>query len=123
LVVSLASAGHPRPLVVTPGGDIHEIAVHGRFCGALRSTTYMEVQVKLGRGDLLLLVGDGVVDAKGSQGRFGADRLARLAAGYRGAEPAALAAAVDLAVTEYAATCPGEPTGDTAVVVIGAEPG
>ncbi|MFG1925999.1 PP2C family protein-serine/threonine phosphatase [Cryptosporangium sp. NPDC048952] len=122
LIVSLASAGHPPPLVVRSSGGIHEVDVRGRLCGALASTSYDEIRVELHDRDMLLLVSDGVTDAKGSEDRFGVSRLARLAAAYRGATPAALAEAVDIAVTEFTAARPGRPTDDAAVVVIAPEP-
>jgi len=122
LDVALSVAGHPRPLVVRRAGDVEVVAVHGRLCGASTTTVYTEVQVSLGPGDMLLLVSDGVPDAEGVPGRFGVDRLARLAYAYREAPPAALADAVDLAVTEFTARRPGEPVDDSTVVVIGTEP-
>ncbi|GAA3383996.1 hypothetical protein GCM10020369_12030 [Cryptosporangium minutisporangium] len=121
LIVSVSSAGHPRPLVIRRGGRVEEVAVQGLLCGASTSTTYAETQLVLDRDDLLLLVSDGVPDAKGYPGRFGVDRLARLAGTYRESAPAALAEAVDLAVAEFTATRPGAPVDDFAVVVLGLE--
>ncbi|WP_073260226.1 PP2C family protein-serine/threonine phosphatase [Cryptosporangium aurantiacum] len=120
LEVTLASAGHPRPVLIRRGDDPVELPVQGRLCGALATTTYEEIGTVLARGDLLLLFSNRVPDAKGSEGRFGLDRLTTLAARFAGAPPAALAEVVDLAVGEVMATRPGEHADDLGLVVLGA---
>lgn len=121
LSVTLASAGHPRPLVVRKSGVVEEVPVKGLLCGAVSSAHYTEVHEELAPGDMMLLFTDGVPDAIGSDGRFGLGRLSQLAAGYAGSGPHALAEAVDIAVAEYGGAGLA-PTDDVAVLAFGGVP-
>ncbi|GAA0264420.1 hypothetical protein GCM10009539_58460 [Cryptosporangium japonicum] len=118
LSVRIASAGHPRPLVIRTSGVVEEVPVKGLLCGALRTARYTEVEQELAPGDMMLLFTDGVPDAIGSGGRFGLGRLSQLAAGYAGSGPHALAEAVDIAVAEYSGAGLA-PTDDVAVLAFG----
>ena len=83
--LSLVSAGHPAPLVLRANGvlESHEIAAH--LIGLFPSDTaqFTAWDIDLARGDRLLFVSDGVLEANGTPGyeldqpteAFGVDRL------------------------------------------------
>jgi sigma-B regulation protein RsbU (phosphoserine phosphatase) len=67
----------------------------------------------LGGGDTVVLYTDGVIDAHGAHGHFGADRLAAVLAMLVGVAPAQIVDRIDRAVAAYRS---GDPTDDTAIV-------
>jgi hypothetical protein len=71
----LANAGHLPPYL-----NSQEIAVHGSLpLGVLPDTSYAEIQLYLHPGDRLLLLSDGVVEARQPSGElFGFDRVHNL---------------------------------------------
>ncbi|HEX4778039.1 MAG TPA: PP2C family protein-serine/threonine phosphatase, partial [Acidimicrobiia bacterium] len=78
---TLATAGHPPPLVVTPSGDtVFAQARPGTPLGALAGETYRELHVSLAPGTTVLLYTDGLVERRGESLDTGLDRLARAAA-------------------------------------------
>jgi PAS domain S-box-containing protein len=72
-VVTLASAGHPPPLLVR-GHDVVPVGEPGTIAGAFEGE-WPAVPVELEPGDLLVLYTDGVTDAMGEDDRFGEHRL------------------------------------------------
>jgi serine phosphatase RsbU (regulator of sigma subunit) len=72
--VTIAAAGHPRPLL-RRGDDVREIGRHGVLLGALREFEATEDAFELEPGDTLLLYTDGVTDTPGAGERFGHRRL------------------------------------------------
>jgi signal transduction histidine kinase/CheY-like chemotaxis protein len=79
---TLATAGHPPPLVVTPSGDtVFAQARPGTPLGALAGETYRELHVSLAPGTTVLLYTDGLVERRGESLDTGLDRLARASAG------------------------------------------
>jgi serine phosphatase RsbU (regulator of sigma subunit)/anti-sigma regulatory factor (Ser/Thr protein kinase) len=82
-----ASAGHPAPMVIRPGGEVdllHERAL-GPPIGALANTTYPTGETRLDRGWRLLLYTDGLIEDRRVGVDTGLDRL-RAAAGESGCE-------------------------------------
>ncbi|HEX2388013.1 MAG TPA: SpoIIE family protein phosphatase [Solirubrobacterales bacterium] len=74
--VRVAVAGHPPPLVIH-GHETHEVEPAGPILGAFEDTSWEIETLALDPGDQLLVYTDGVVEARGSGGRFGEDRLSR----------------------------------------------
>ncbi len=110
-VARVVCAGHPPPLVLR-GDTAEELPPGGPILGALDDASWHPREVELRAGDQLLLYTDGVVDAKGPDGRFGAERLrAGLAAG---ATPAATIAAIERRLEAFA----GGDAGDDAAAVV-----
>jgi sigma-B regulation protein RsbU (phosphoserine phosphatase) len=72
-VVTLASAGHPPPLLVR-GRDVMPVGEPGTIAGAFEGE-WPAVGVELEAGDVLVLYTDGVIDAMGEDERFGEQRL------------------------------------------------
>ncbi|MHA0288701.1 PP2C family protein-serine/threonine phosphatase [Mycobacterium sp. C3-094] len=117
--VELATAGHQAPLVVRRDGHVEQLEVFGTACGMIPDVEYRTIELRLERGDTMLMFTDGVDEAHGAQGMFGVDRLAGLLPAYAGTSPDVLCEAVEQQVVEYvdgrphddiallAVTCPG----------------
>jgi PAS domain S-box-containing protein len=113
--VRLVTAGHPPALVLRAGGEVETVATHGRLLGAVRDARLDEAEVRLGRGDVLLLYTDGVIDARVGRGTFGETRLRDAVAAARGGSAAAVVDAVDAAVR---AASPGARRDDEALLAL-----
>ncbi len=60
--VTLASGGHPPPLVRRASGQIEALREHGPLLGVFPSAAYPEVTVELAPEDTLLVYTDGLVE-------------------------------------------------------------
>jgi PAS domain S-box-containing protein len=87
--VTVASAGHPLPLLKREGELPHEVGRHDVLLGVIDQGAFAEETVEVQPGDVLLFYTDGVLDAPGTDGRFGEDRL-RAALASAPADPAGL---------------------------------
>lgn len=112
-VVSIACAGHPRPVRVRDG-VAEEVGSWGTMLGAFTDTTFAVAGIDLEPGDTLLVYTDGVTDARGPDDRFGADRLVEVVAPARGARDAVRR--LERALDEFSVA--GDQADDTAVVAI-----
>ncbi|MDO8589265.1 MAG: MEDS domain-containing protein [Armatimonadota bacterium] len=63
-VVTYANGGHESPLIRTAGGKIEELDLQGRALGAMSGWDYSEDTRLLGPGDVLVMVTDGVTEAR-----------------------------------------------------------
>jgi PAS domain S-box-containing protein len=109
--VDVVSAGHPQPLLVRDG-TAHPIEAAGALLGAFVDERWEETTVDVAPGDILVLYTDGVLDARGPDGRFGEDRLRAVLGDGRTADDAV--AAIDAALSAFQA---GEDD-DTAVLAV-----
>ncbi|HUH80880.1 MAG TPA: SpoIIE family protein phosphatase [Solirubrobacteraceae bacterium] len=108
----IALAGHPRPLIVGPGGTARAVGEPGTILGMVDPIVLNEVAVELGEDDTLLLHTDGVTDAARSHTQS-ALALENLIAQVRElALPDMLRAVETAAVTSAA----GHPQDDIALV-------
>jgi serine phosphatase RsbU (regulator of sigma subunit) len=73
-VVTMASAGHPPPLLVR-GREVIPVGAAGTIAGAFDGERWPATPVVLEPGDLLVLYTDGVIDAMGEEDRYGEARL------------------------------------------------
>ncbi|MBC8101404.1 MAG: SpoIIE family protein phosphatase [Cytophagales bacterium] len=75
-LVTLTSAGMEPPLVIREDGDVEEVPVLGMMIGVDAEAEFTETQLLLEPGDVLLMVTDGITEAR-SPGRrlFGYDGL------------------------------------------------
>ncbi|MFI5613288.1 PP2C family protein-serine/threonine phosphatase [Amycolatopsis sp. NPDC051903] len=64
LDVTLASGGHPAPLVLRRDGGVEEVSVPGTLVGISPQARFAEATVHLGVGDVCLLYTDGVTEAR-----------------------------------------------------------
>jgi serine phosphatase RsbU (regulator of sigma subunit) len=113
--VACASAGHPPPRLVLPGGETHALQTHGLVLGIDGGQQYAEVRAELPPGASLVLYTDGVIEARRDGELYGDERLDALLAERRDLPPRELAAAVAADAREFSH---GELSDDLAVVVI-----
>ncbi len=113
--VAGASAGHPAPRIVLPGGSTQPLEAHGLVLGIDGDQEYLESYAELPAGASLVLYTDGVVEARRSGELYGDDRLDALLAERHELPARALAAAVAEDAREFAG---GDLSDDLAVVVI-----
>lgn len=72
--ITLASAGHPLPILVTDDG-LRRIGTAGPVLGAFADAQWPTEEVLLRQNDVILMYTDGVTDTVGEAGRFGEQRL------------------------------------------------
>lgn len=113
--VTWANAGHVDPLVVTAAGAVVPLEGVGPPCGAFAAQDYVSATAPLERGDALVCVTDGVVEARREGEEFGEARLQAVLRENRGAGPREVARAVYSAVAAWSR---GRIADDVAVAVV-----
>ncbi|GIF26919.1 hypothetical protein BJ973_003560 [Actinoplanes tereljensis] len=63
--LTLATGGHPPPLVLRNDGTVEEVPVSGTLIGAVTETVVRPAEVELAPGELCLLYSDGLTEARG----------------------------------------------------------
>ena len=61
--LTIALAGHPPPLLISPHGDVAQIGQSGTILGVVDPLSICESELALGAGETLLLYTDGVIEA------------------------------------------------------------
>jgi PAS domain S-box-containing protein len=79
LDVTMASAGHPPPLLIRPGGEVQRLEVRGTIVGVLADPEFGECEVRLESGDALLVYTDGVIELRTTEWEYGERRLLEVA--------------------------------------------
>ncbi|SNR62710.1 SpoIIE family protein phosphatase [Blastococcus mobilis] len=98
----MSVAGHPLPLLRSPGGTATEIGAPARPLGIDVGAGFGEVQVELSAGSTLVLYTDGVTEARDDAGQqFDDEGLARVLGGNDCLTAAATVAAVHAAVEDH----------------------
>jgi serine phosphatase RsbU (regulator of sigma subunit) len=87
---TLASAGHPSPLLLDAAGHASSPPVTGTLLGVLEQIGAHDVELTLNRGDSLILYTDGLTDAGAPSREIALDELHRQLAADAPATPAAL---------------------------------
>lgn len=98
--VRVAVAGHPPPLLVE-GDRVAEVAGLGPVLGAFADAEWEIESLAVTPGQELVLITDGVVEARGAGGRFGEERLHGLLAGAAG--PGTAVRRLESALSSFAA--------------------
>jgi sigma-B regulation protein RsbU (phosphoserine phosphatase) len=81
--IELASAGHPQPLLVRPGG-VETVPVSGLPLGLFCGAEFQSARIQLAPEDLLFLYTDGLSEAVDGSGQaYPAERLAALLGAVR----------------------------------------
>jgi PAS domain S-box-containing protein len=118
VTVTIASGGHPLPVLLRENQPPHTIGEHGTILGAPFEPEWSEQTIELWPEDLVVFYTDGVPDTPGEESRFGEGRLLELLAGVpRDAE--SVVAAIDSSLREFQA---GAVTDDTALLVLQRKP-
>jgi GAF domain-containing protein len=80
--VRLSCGGHPPAFVLRAEGPVEVVGSHGTLIGVLPTVLVVDDEVELGPGDALVLVTDGVLEARDDTGRLlGAGGVAAALAG------------------------------------------
>lgn len=114
-LVTLASGGHPGPLVLRADGALERVDVRGTLIGGVSDPAFEEHEVRLGRGDLMLLYTDGVTELRTRDPQFGERRLAETLGGLCGASAVRVADAVERMAVELQ---DGPPRDDIALLAV-----
>jgi serine phosphatase RsbU (regulator of sigma subunit)/anti-sigma regulatory factor (Ser/Thr protein kinase) len=113
---TLASAGHPLPLVLGPDGRVRPAASPQMLLGIADDAQYASECFDLAPGDTLLCVTDGVTERRRGHRQFDDDDgLAAVLGGCAGLGAAAVAERIRRAVHEYDAAPPAD---DLALLVL-----
>jgi PAS domain S-box-containing protein len=112
--VTIASAGHPLPLLRRPGAEPDALGDHGVLLGVGGEEDWTETAVEVAAGDTLLFYTDGVTETPGDASRYGEPRLCE--AMSRAADgPAALLAEIERSLRDFQA---GETLDDRAMLAL-----
>ena len=98
--VTVASAGHPLPLLRRPGEPPAALGEHGVLLGVEGEDDWRETVVEIAPGETLLFYTDGVTETPGEDDRFGDSRL-RDAVARAGEAPEELLAEIDRSLREF----------------------
>lgn len=91
----LAVAGHPLPLLVPAAGPIRTVGVPGQLLGVVAEPELANSRIRLVPGDTLVLLTDGVTEARNRGGeQFGDQVLGELLEELRGAPAGEVAARI-----------------------------
>jgi PAS domain S-box-containing protein len=100
--LTVASAGHPLPLLLHPGAAPQPFGNHGVLLGVEGAEDWTEGTVTIGPGDTVLFYTDGVTETPGDAARFGEVRLRE--AMTRAADgPIAMLAEIDRSLRDFQA--------------------
>lgn len=111
--LTVSCAGHPPPVVVHRDGALGTVATPGSLLGVLPDVRLSDACAALVTGDIVVLVTDGVLEARGRDGFFGSDRLEALLRTGAGGDAESLAATVTDRVLDWQE---GETRDDVAVL-------
>ncbi|RPE44013.1 serine phosphatase RsbU (regulator of sigma subunit) [Streptomyces sp. Ag109_O5-1] len=116
---TLASAGHPLPLLLGPDGEVRTAACPQTLLGVVEDETYISETIELAPGDSLLCVTDGVTERRSGSRQFDdGDGLAQALAGCAGLSAELIAERIRRLVHEFGG---GQPEDDLALLVLQAE--
>jgi serine phosphatase RsbU (regulator of sigma subunit) len=97
--LTIASAGHPPPLVANLEGEARELRTRGPMLGAFPDAEWRERKFDIATGELVLFYTDGITEALGGRKSLGRDRLRMLLAAQAGRRPAEVVDALDEALS------------------------
>ncbi|HEY6424581.1 MAG TPA: SpoIIE family protein phosphatase [Pseudonocardiaceae bacterium] len=118
--VTMACAGHLAPRVLRRHGEIEVGQGGGTILGVYGEPTLASEDVHLTPGDTLVLVTDGVTEARSPDGFYGEERLDALLASCAGRDAGSIAAAIITDVLQFQADAPRD---DIAVLIVQSAPG
>jgi len=115
-LLTYCNAGHNPPLLVRFNGGTRELESSGAILGQFPNWDYGQANVRLNRGDILLLFTDGVVEAENEDGEaFGEQRLLQHARQIQTSDTAALQQAL---LGKIAQHCGNEFQDDATMIVL-----
>jgi serine phosphatase RsbU (regulator of sigma subunit) len=96
--VTVATGGHPLPILVRADGRIASLGRPGSLLGVMREPVVGQGVATLEPGDVLVFYTDGVIEASPGERAFGPARLAELLAACAGRDAPSVAAAIEAEV-------------------------
>ncbi|MEV5934637.1 ATP-binding SpoIIE family protein phosphatase [Streptomyces sp. NPDC052079] len=116
---TLASAGHPLPLLLDPDGGVRPVAQPQTLLGVVEDAAYTSETFDMYSGDTLLCVTDGVTERRSGSRQFDdGDGLAMALASCAGMDAELIAERITQLVHEFGARPPAD---DLALLVLQAE--
>jgi serine phosphatase RsbU (regulator of sigma subunit) len=115
LLVRLACAGHPAPVVVRSDGSVEVVDVSGDLLGIFPEATAPVTTLRLSPGESLVCFTDGVTERRDGARMLGEEGVLELLRGGEGLSATALARTLGAAVTEFA---PAAARDDVAILVL-----
>jgi PAS domain S-box-containing protein len=115
LVLTVASGGHPLPLLVTPDGEVRPLGQPGALIGILPEVALTDHELPLRPGDTVVWITDGVLEARSDGDEYGQERLAALLAACGGADADTIAGRIEADVLAHTG---GVLRDDSAVLVL-----
>jgi sigma-B regulation protein RsbU (phosphoserine phosphatase) len=109
---TLVCAGHPLPYLIRDG-HARQVGRTGPLLGAFDHGHWLSATLDIQPGDVLVMYTDGVLDARGAEGRFGEERLEATLTGTTSSDDAV--ERIQSALVEFAGE---EQDDDTAVLAI-----
>jgi sigma-B regulation protein RsbU (phosphoserine phosphatase) len=114
--VVLSLGGHPRPLLLTAGGEVTEVGVPGTLLGVVDEPELHDVRLRLRPGEALVLFTDGVTEARRGRDAFGDERLTALVGQLAGASAHQMVARIVSSVRSFSGD--DDPRDDVAVLAV-----
>jgi serine phosphatase RsbU (regulator of sigma subunit) len=113
--VTVATGGHPLPILVRADGRVASLGRPGELLGIFAAPRIGQAAATLFPGDVLVLYTDGVIEASRARDAFGPGRLAALLADCAGRDAPSVAAAIEAEVLRVQH---GRVRDDVAVLVV-----
>lgn len=99
--VTVASGGHPPPLLLHPEGDVETVESVNALLGIFRDFEYTDREIQLLPGEALVLYTDGVTEARRERELFGEERLAALVTTCAGQDARSILNTIEHRVIEF----------------------
>jgi len=111
--LTVATGGHPLPLILREDGSVEQAGVPGTLIGVLEDPEITDLAVELGPRDALLLYTDGVTDQQNDEEEFGEERLTEVFRSCAGKDAEEIARTIEQTVMGFAPV----PRDDIAILV------
>jgi len=100
--LTIALAGHPPPLLISPRGEVEQVGHSGTVLGVVDPLNISEQEIALAPGTTLLLYTDGVTEAGRPDRMLGEDGLLELCAAAPGVSLASFLEQIETGALEHA---------------------
>jgi sigma-B regulation protein RsbU (phosphoserine phosphatase) len=119
LLITVSSAGHPRPLVLRRSGEVEDVDADGTLLGMFPEATLRDVDLILAEDEVLVAYTDGVIEERIGDEFFGERRLRDVIASATGVSAEELAGRIVRAVEGFRSEPPAD---DIAVMALRSAP-